>query len=181
MDTRSMTLEDKVQYLLDRQDIRDVIARYSRGQDDHQDTDGNVREDWDHVFTEDAVLDYATGGYPSDKASYREIAEWMRGPNGDDGRMSVFSAWQHHLGPSTVTISGDTASAKTDMWCTHKGKPVGDDGASWYLCDAVTFVDELVRTQGGWRINYRRNVIHWIDSLAPGQDPSEFVGTYQAD
>lgn len=172
MDPRKMSLEQKVQYLLDRQEIRDVIALYGRGQDEHQGNDGNVCEQWDNVFTEDAVLDYHTGGYPSKTATYREIAEWMRGKRGDDGRMNVFTAWQHHMGPSTVTTDGDTATAVTPMWCTHEGKPKPGSQSVWYLYDAVTFRDELIRTPKGWRIKYRRNDIHWIGALPSGVDPS---------
>lgn len=166
-----MNLEQKVQYLLDRQEIQDVIALYSVGQDAHQGDNGNVAEHWSKVFTEDAVLDYSTGGYPSDKATYREIIEWMRGKNGNDGRMNVFTNWQHHMGLPTVTIDGDTATATTEMWCTHRGK-VGEDGRGWYLEDAVVFHDKLVRTPDGWRINYRYNGILWIDTFPTIKDPS---------
>jgi hypothetical protein len=172
MDTSTLSLEAKVQYLLDRQEIRDVIARYSRGQDDHQGDDGDVNADWQHVFTEDAVLDFSTAGYPEPKASHQEIATWMRGPNGNDGRMNVFSAWQHHLGPTTVTIDGDTATASTDMWCTHEGKPAEAAGRPWYLVDAVIFRDELRRTEAGWRIAHRFCQISWIGTLPGVEDPS---------
>lgn len=165
-----MDLERSVQYLLDRQEIQDVIARYSLGQDSHQGDDGRVVEEWSQVFTEDAVLDFSSGGYPSPRATYREIAEWMRGENGNDGRMSVFSAWQHHMAIPNVRVDGDTATATTDMWCTHRGKP--DRGRNWYLCDAVVFRDRFARTPDGWRITHRHCEILWIDTLPAVADPS---------
>jgi hypothetical protein len=45
----------KPQYLLDRFEIQDVIARYGRGQDDHQGDDFHILDDWDNVFTPDAI------------------------------------------------------------------------------------------------------------------------------
>jgi len=166
-----MNLEEKVKYLLDRQEIQDVIALYSQGQDLHQGDDGNIAEQWSKVFTEDAVLDYSTGGYHSDKATYREIIAWMRGDRGNNGVMNVFSNWQHHMGIPNVSIDGDTATARTEMWCTHRAKP-GEDGRTWYLDDAVMFHDKLVRTPDGWRISYRYNGILWIDAFPTIKDPS---------
>jgi hypothetical protein len=80
----------------------------------------------------------------------------MRG-DGPNGRMYEFTRWQHLLGLPTVSVDGDTATARTDMLVTHKAKP--DDGAeqdsSWYVTSAFALHDNLVRTAFGWRISFR--------------------------
>jgi hypothetical protein len=110
--------------LLDRQEIQDIIARYSLGQDSHQDTDSGVLEQWDEVFTEDGTVDYSTAGAPT--GSYRDLAKWMRGDQGSPGRMSSFSHWQHMLSLPLVTIQGDTATAHGLLLSSPGGAPNKD-------------------------------------------------------
>jgi hypothetical protein len=154
--------DDRVQQLLDRQDIQDTISRYSQGQDSHQGDDANIREQWDEVFTDDAVTDYSVAGAP--KGSYRELALWMRGDATTPGSMSGFSAWQHMLSLPIVTLSGDSATARTDFFATHRGRP-GKAGDVHYNA-ARAFHDELVRTPRGWRIRARRLEVYFGDPLA---------------
>ena len=163
MSASSLPTAGQLQYLVDRFEIQDVIARYARGQDDHQGDDGDILADWDHVFTDDATVDYESAGVPAG-ATYRELAEWMRG-GGGQGRMGVFSGWQHNMGPSSVEIDGDTATAQTSVLASHQVKPAGADDAGTVLLAACTFQDELRRTADGWRISFRRNLIHWIDDV----------------
>jgi SnoaL-like domain len=142
-----------IRYLLDRLEIQDVIARYALGQNVTQ-HDDILLDLWREVFTPDATLDYGTGGFG--KGTYVELADWMRG-DGPHGRMYEFTRWQHLLGLPTVTIDGDTATARTDMLVTHKAKP--DDSteqdSSWYVTSAFALYDNLVRTADGWRISFR--------------------------
>jgi len=157
-----MNTEQKVQYLLDRFDIQDVITRYSFGQDMHQGNDSNVLEIWKDVFTEDAVLDYSAAG--SEPTSYTKMALIMRGDGIHAGNMSQFSNWQHLMGNPVVTINGDKATARTDLWASHKGKAAdGKAGPSLYVAGA--FTDELVRTGKGWRISYRKLQLHFMDLI----------------
>jgi hypothetical protein len=53
MGTKS--LEDNVQYVLDRFEIHDVLARYAAGQDDHQGLEPGTQEAWANVFTDLAL------------------------------------------------------------------------------------------------------------------------------
>ncbi|MFX1704074.1 nuclear transport factor 2 family protein [Chitinophaga sp. CC14] len=157
-----MDIEQKVQYVLDRFEIQDVITRYSFGQDMHQGDDRNILETWRDVFTTDAVLDYRAAG--SEPTSYENMAEIMRGNGATPGNMSGFSNWQHLMGNPVVTISGDKAAARTDLWATHKGKTIeGKSAPSLYVAGA--FTDELVRTANGWRISYRKLELHFMDLI----------------
>lgn len=158
-----MDLEMKVQYVLDRFEIQDVITRYSFGQDLHQGSDSNVLDIWKDVFTPDAVLDYRAAG--SEPTSYQRMIQIMRGDESTPGNMSGFSNWQHLVGNPVVNINGDKAAARTDLWATHKSKAAeGKPGTSLYVAGA--FSDELIRTEKGWRICYRKLELHFMDMIA---------------
>lgn len=158
-----MEMENNVQYLLDRFEIQDVITRYSFGQDLHQGADSNVADIWKDVFTADAILDYRAAG--NEPTSYEHMIRIMRGDGEHPGNMSGFSNWQHLVGNPVVQIDGTSATARTDLWATHKGKPVENGpGSSHYVAGA--FVDRLTKTKDGWRIAYRQLEIHFMDFLA---------------
>jgi hypothetical protein len=153
-------LPPELRRLLDRQEIQDVIARYALGQDAHQGDDCNLLREWNEVFTPDAITDYSAAGAPV--CSYRELAVWMRGDHERVGRMSSFSNWQHMLGLPTITVEGDSARARTDYFATHRGR------SSWVNCHfnaAGAFHDELVHSEQGWRIRYRRLEVYFADAL----------------
>ena len=166
--------EASLQYVLDRFEIQDTIARYTEGQDTHQGDDGNIREQWDNVFDDDAVIDYTTGGGgagPAELTDYRTLAQWMRGDGTTPGRMSAFTNWQHMLGLPVVTVDGDTATGWTEYFATHKGKagtPL--EGKSVYAAGA--YHDKLARTAKGWRVVHRRLEVFFIDTV---QSNFEFV------
>ncbi|BEU27498.1 nuclear transport factor 2 family protein [Paraburkholderia sp. 22B1P] len=150
-----------IRFLLDRIDIQDVIARYSLGQDSHQGEDGNILEQWDKTFSLDAQVDYSAAG--GTVGSYRELARWMRGDANTPGSMGAFSHWQHMLGLPNVSITGDTASARTDFYATHRSR--NGDAPPVHFNAAGAFVDELIRTGDGWRIRHRRLVLYFADPL----------------
>jgi hypothetical protein len=161
-----MSPDTDIRYLLDRLEIQDVIARYALGQNVTQ-HDDILLDLWREVFTPDATLDYGTGGFG--KGTYVELADWMRG-DGPDGRMYEFTRWQHLLGLPTVTIDGDTATARTDMLVSHKAKPdAAEQDPSWYVTSAFALHDNLVRTADGWRISFRR--LEVLQAASPGARP----------
>jgi SnoaL-like domain len=172
-------LESNVQYMLDRFEIQDVLARYAAGQDDHQGIESGTLEDWANVFTLDAVLDYTqAGAHFAEKCSYQRLAEIMRGDQEQGGLMSgSFHKWQHMLGLPLVEIDGDTAKARTDLFATHVGQT--NVGTPWHLFDGCVFHDELVRTDQGWRIRARRLEVHYVEiveTLQPGKQVEGLIG-----
>jgi SnoaL-like domain len=149
-------------YLLDRLEIQDVIALYASGQDDHQGHGPGLLDDWDRVFTSDAIVDYTQAGPPFGVCSHRELAQVMRGGGAAPGVMNgAFVAWQHMLGLPRVTINGDNAVARTDLFATHVGR--AGAGTPWHLFDAAVFHDRLLRTEAGWRIAHRRLLVHYVE------------------
>ena len=152
---------DRIQTVIDRFDIQDTISRYSMGQDAHQGDDSNILQQWDDTFSSNATVDYSVAGGPI--GTYRELARWMRGEGGEAGSMSGFTNWQHMLSLPIVTLSGDTATARTDVFATHRGR--ADQGANIHYNAAGAFHDDLVRTDQGWRIRFRRLEVYFGDPL----------------
>jgi hypothetical protein len=150
-----------LQKLLDRQDIQDTISRYSMGQDAHQGQDSNILEQWNDTFAPDGTVDYSVAGGPT--GSYRELAKWMRGDANTLGSMSGFSNWQHMLSLPLVSLSGDKAVARTDFLATHRGR--ADQNFNVHYNASGAFHDELVRTESGWRIQFRRLEVYFGDPL----------------
>jgi SnoaL-like domain len=171
-------LTSQVQYLLDRIEIQDVLALYASGQDDHQAENSAILEDWDNVFSSDAMVDYTQAGPPFGVFSYRDLAKVMRGDSKTAGLMSgSFRKWQHMLGLPKVTIEGDRATARTDLLATHVGHT--NANTPWHLFDAAIFHDELVRTSKGWRIRLRRLEVIYvevIETIAPGKTLETLIG-----
>jgi hypothetical protein len=147
--------------LLDHHDIQSVIARYALGQDRHQGENSDVLEDWDEVFTEDAVTDYSAAG--ASVGSYRDLWRWMRGDSDMPGRMSGFSNWQHMLSLPVITIDADQAQARTDYLAVHRGR--AEVGSNFHFNASGAFHDSLVRTPKGWRIRHRRLEVYFGDAL----------------
>lgn len=130
-------MADRLQELLDRVDIGEVLARYCSALD---------ARDWtglEAVFTPDAGCDYGALGNPHGAA---EIASLIRSTIGD------LDATQHLIGNVTVTVQGDTATADCSLIAQHirADTPGGDH----YLLGG-RYSDRLVRTPEGWRIAHR--------------------------
>jgi hypothetical protein len=163
-------LEAGLRYALDRIAIQEVISLSGIGQDAHQDGDNDILEQWRLVFADDATVDYSASGGPSGDATYRELAEFMRGPGlAGGGAMDFVDNWQHLQGVAVVSIDGDSATATTPHLHTHKGHT---DGNAWNLIQSGYFQDRLERRPEGWRIVHRRLEITWMDTFAaaPEQD-----------
>lgn len=147
---------------LDHIEIQKVIALYAQGQDSHQRGDNDILLQWDRVFTSDAMVDYGAAGAPM--MHYRDLAVWMRGKNGETGRMSNYSAWQHMLSIPVIDLDGDIAHARTDFMAVHMLKAGMPQSGRFDGCGA--FLDTLVRTELGWRIKYRRAELYFGVLLA---------------
>jgi hypothetical protein len=160
--TDPLSSDEKIRFLLDRIDIQDTITRYSQGQDSHQGSDDNILEQWDDVFTEDSRTDYSVAGAPI--GDHRVLAKWMRGDKAQAGSMTgSFQNWQHMLSLPVVRIDGDTATARTDFFATHRGKKAQNINIHYNAAGA--FHDQLVRTPKGWRIKARRLEVYFGDPL----------------
>jgi 3-phenylpropionate/cinnamic acid dioxygenase small subunit len=144
-------VSDDSRYLRDRLEINDLLTRYAWAIDD---------KDWDTldtVFTPDAHIDYtATGGIAG---SLAEIKPWLA------ESLAAFPATQHLLSNSQVTITGDTATARTAVY-----NPMGAatrEGPLHFFFMGGIYADQMVRTAAGWRIRQRVEHLVWMDGKLP--------------
>ena len=133
--------EAKLQHLLDRLEIQDVVNRYARGLDRHD--DDVLRS----VFHEDAIDNH--GPWVSGR---EEFVAWANGPCHAHTR-----AHMHHISTHNVEIDGDTAHAESYILgvLTRKGDGEVSDIAGG------RYIDRLERRDGEWRIAARKVMVEW--------------------
>ena len=125
----------ELQELADRQEIVDVITRYTRA------IDTRSWDDLDAVFTDDAILDYSAVGGPADVLAVAKpwVAQGLSG----------FLRYQHVIGQVAIELEGDTARA-TAYFTNPMVAPTPDGGESIVEVGGY-YHHELVRTPDGWR------------------------------
>jgi 3-phenylpropionate/cinnamic acid dioxygenase small subunit len=121
----------------DRERIRDVLIRYATGID---------TRDWSlfrTCFTDDVHADYGDIGTWSDADSVTEYMATTHAGMADT---------KHMMSNFVIDVDGDVASALSYV---HVVLVLTQEPLSWV--DAVgSYVDELARTDDGWRIRDRR-------------------------
>ncbi|MDG3011504.1 nuclear transport factor 2 family protein [Rhodococcus sp. D2-41] len=145
-----------LQEISDRMEIEDLLVDYCHAID---------TRDWsalDAIFTSDAVIDYtATGGIA---AKPSEIKEFLA------TALSGFAGFQHMIGASRIRIDGDSATARTI--CHNPMVLDSGSGQKRVMFVGLWYVDDLVRTEAGWRITHRREELSFFHN-APGGEASQ--------
>lgn len=131
MDPRTMSPEARLQWLVDRAEIAELLVEYARCID---------RRDWaglQETYTEDGVMDHGAVAVGRDRVP--ELSE----------RILRDTTSSHHVVDSpSITIDGDTAHTHSHYLAAHLGE--GDpprvirQSGGWYDCT-------LRRTDRGWR------------------------------
>ena len=133
------------QEVSDRFEIQDLLARYSQLLD-RSDFDG-----MDALFTDDAILDYSSTGAVC--GTWPEQKEFIV------KAFSGFKGTQHLLGLPSITVTGDTATARTICF----NPMVINDKKLFYV--GIWYDDELVRTPDGWKFAKRTEELSFFDGL----------------
>jgi 3-phenylpropionate/cinnamic acid dioxygenase small subunit len=146
------TPQSTLQALSDRMEIQDLLTRYALAIDS---------KDWallDTCFAQGAQIDYtSTGG---EKGPYSELRRWL------EKVLAPFAVTMHFLGNTTVELDGDRARTRTYLW-NPMGFRKADGELHWFTVSAH-YVDELVRTDHGWRIQQRVQERGVIIGALPG-------------
>jgi hypothetical protein len=133
--------ETKLQYMLDRLEIQDVIHRYARGLDRHD--DDVLRS----VFHEDAVDNH--GPWVGGREAF---VTWANGPcHGHT------NAHLHQITTHNCEIDGDVAHTESYCQWVHRLK---DEETVWV--GGGRYVDRLEKRDGEWRIVVRRLVLDFF-------------------
>lgn len=128
-----------LQEISDRLEIQQLLVDYSTAIDQRR------FDDLDAVFTPDAYIDYrVTGGIDG---HYPEVKQWLSEvlPN--------FPAYYHLLGNLDIRFADDANTAASRAICFNP--MVFDRETKQTLFVGIWYVDELVRTPGGWRMSRR--------------------------
>ncbi len=137
--------DERIQQLLDRQEIAELLIEYCRALD-LMDLEALAR-----VFTEDCFVEYG----PEDRLRSRGSAGVAKSLE----RMWRWARTSHHLSNVQVTFAGrDRAVSTSYVWAWHE-RPDGSTAGVW-----GQYHDRLVRTSGGWRIAERRMLMNGSDS-----------------
>ncbi|NNC38676.1 MAG: nuclear transport factor 2 family protein [Acidimicrobiales bacterium] len=138
--------------LSDRLEIQDLLVAYCEAIDS-----GNW-EVLDDIFTPDAYIDYTSVG--GAKGNLQEIKSYLA------KALAQFPTYQHMLGLPQIKIDGDTATARTICF---NPMTIDKDGAPHVFFVGVWYVDELRRTDQGWRIAKRLEELSYFHNF-----PSDF-------
>lgn len=137
--------------LLDKQDIRDCLARFCRGLDRFD------REAFLSAFHEDAQI--AAGPFVGSAA---ECWDWAR-PMHEAGQVLT----QHALLQTSIDLQGESAHAETYY------QFIGRNRDESLMLAGGRYIDRLEKRRGAWRIALRTNVIEW--NCAPPTLPLPFT------
>ena len=134
-----------LQELSDRQEIVDVITRYTRA------VDTSSWDDLATVFTDDAVLDYSPVGGPVGPSA--DVVPWL------ERGLAGFDRYQHLIGQVSIALDGDTARATA--YFTNPMVAVAPDGTETLWEVGGYYHHDLVRTLDGWRSHGIRDDVVW--------------------
>lgn len=133
---------DKIERMLARDEIREVLARYARGVDR---ADGPLLKSCYH---EDAIEEHG-GAYSGNAFAYVD---------GAIPRIERLGPMQHLLGTSHIEFDGDLAYVETYIWTFLRLRLESGD------LDTFTggrLIDRFERRDGAWKIAHRRTIFDW--------------------
>ena len=148
------TIEQRVQQLEDREEIRELIAKYCHG------VDGRDEDLFMSIWSEDAK--YLIGAQFGDHIGIDAIREILHGLWG------AFTEMHHWATNVVIELDGDTAKARVNADVT------GTDTKGRALMFAATYTDELRRIDGRWKFTVRDIDLHYMTPvLEPWSNDSE--------
>ncbi|MCE7797157.1 nuclear transport factor 2 family protein [Sphingobium sufflavum] len=146
---------DELQNFLDRENIRDCLARLARGED---------RRNADLIrgaYWPDSVTDYGVF-----KGRFDDYLAWVV-PGAD-----AITNTQHVLGQSYIELSGDTAKVETQVISYHR---VDMGAGEQDTCIGGRYLDVLERREGRWGIASRLMLYDWYQGWGDAIDWSKGV------
>jgi hypothetical protein len=149
-------MDERLQTLLDRIEIDDVLIRYATAIDSR---------DWaglGSVFAPEAHLDYRSAGGIA--GTFTEVRAWL------SEVLPLFTWTQHLVVNRAVEIDpgGETAHARSIF---HNPNQLVVKGEPWRFTVGGRYHDRLARLGTGWRITWRVEETLWWDNPMPGLPP----------
>lgn len=141
------SLAAKVQWLVDRAEISDLLFSFARS------LDSKDAAAYAANYAEDGVLelpDPTTGGYVT--VPRERMTEFV-----EKGLANSYAATHHMSTNHQITVSGDTASSRSYLQAVHVRESPFDhwDAGGWYDCS-------YRRTPRGWKFTHVRLTTVWM-------------------
>ena len=124
----------------DRRQLQDVMLSYAAAVDDRD------LARYRACFAEDAEI----VGFGEETVTGADA--WTASV---ESQLDAFSSTQHLMSPQLASITGDTATARTDVQALH----VLRDGNGAMFTLWATYLTDFVRKEGGWKISRHELVI----------------------
>ena len=131
----------------DRRQLQDVMLSYAAAVDDRD------MARYRACFVEDAEII----GFGEETVTGADA--WTASV---ESQLDAFSSTQHLMSPQLAAITGDTASARTDVQALHVLKD--GNGAMFTLW--ATYLTDFVRKDDGWKISRHELVIRGTQHTA---------------
>ena len=131
----------------DRRQLQDVMLSYAAAVDDRD------LARYRACFAEDAEI----VGFGEETVTGADA--WTASV---ESQLDAFSSTQHLMSPQLAAITGDTASARTDVQALHVLKD--GNGAMFTLW--ATYLTDFVRNDDGWKISRHELVIRGTQHTA---------------
>ncbi|MHB1137372.1 MAG: nuclear transport factor 2 family protein [Microthrixaceae bacterium] len=141
-----------LQEISDRLELTDLMVRYSHA------VDTRSWDEFDDIFTPDAVIDYTAFGGP--RGTLEETKQYLA------STLSQFPSFQHLLANPELRIDGDSATGRT-MCFNPMGvaRPEGEAGEPRMFFCGLWYLDTFRRTEQGWRIATRSEEKSWTHNM----------------
>lgn len=157
-------MEPAFQALIDKEAIRDCIARLARGEDRRQ------PEVLSACFWPDSTFDYAMY-----KGSFPEYLAWVT-----PGAEAITNT-QHVLGQTVIDLEGSTAKAETYVISYHRvdmGEGADGSGGERDTCIGGRYLDTMEKRGGTWAIAHRTMLYDWYQDWGQSVDWSQGIMGY---
>ena len=141
-----MLNEEKLDRLMSRQEIYDLVCKYMRGIDR---LDATLQRS---TFHDDATTDY--GFFAGGPDEFVALAQ---------GILKGHLANHHMIGQTLIDIEDDVAFGEIYFQAFHR---VVEDGAEYDLFIAGRYIDRYERRQGAWKIAHRSELVDWVRNSA---------------
>jgi hypothetical protein len=153
-------MEAAVQALIDKEAIRDCIARLARGEDRRDPAVLSA------CFWPDSGFDYAMY-----KGEFPEYLAWVT-PGAD-----AITNTQHVLGQTVIDLDGNTARAETYVISYHR-VDMGEETGERDTCIGGRYLDVMERRDGKWAIAHRTMLYDWYQDWGQSADWSQGIMGY---
>lgn len=148
-------IAEELKVYLEREKIRECIARLARGED-RRDAALIAASYWP-----DSMTDYGMFA-----GSFDEYLAWVV-PGAD-----AITNTQHVLGQSVIEIAGDAAKAETHVVSYHR-VDMGEGERD--TCIGGRYLDRMEKRDGQWRIAHRTMLYDWFQDWGASIDWSQGV------